>query len=240
MQKKSAKEPFKSQKSIWLLWVFFFSRTSHLWDLVQSTVFSPGHLARRHSHSGAGGVRKKNSLGFFSEKSPSGKSCVCLSMYTWGWGGDLTSLTRVNLQCSAGCNGATAICSKRFVLYILNTTQNDPVLSDFSELRKTTPAYVQSRAFTLQRQVTDKTSSKNIHLQGCLAKPCSQTRRKNALPFSHPTLSLYTAFTDQNPPWCSTIELSSHTTPNINGCTNSEQRMMITYHKILLFLPEDC
>lgn len=160
-------------------------------------------------------------------------------MYTWGWGGDLTFLTRVNLQCSAGCDGATAICSKRFVLYILNTTQNDPVLSDFSELRKTTPAYVQSRVFTLQRQVTDKTSSKNIHLQGCLAKACSQTRRKNALPFSHPTLSLYTVFTDQNPPWCSTIELSSHTTPNTNGCTNSEQHMMITYHKILLFLPED-
>lgn len=79
------------------------------------------------------------------------------------------------------------------------------MFSDFSELRKTTPAYVQSRAFTLRRQVTEKTSFKNIHLQGCLAKPRSQIRRKNAFPFSHPTLPLQAAFTDQNPPWCSTI-----------------------------------
>lgn len=133
-------------------------------------------------------------------------------MYTWDWGGDLTSLTRVNLQCSASCKEETAICSRWFVLLFLNTTQNYPVLSDFTRLRKTTPAYVQSRAFTLQRQVIDKTSSKNIHLQGCLENPAPRWGGK--MSFSHPTLTWYTAFTDQNSPWCSitTCFLTQHPT----------------------------
>lgn len=60
---------------------------------------------------------KKNRLGvFFWEKYLRKELHLPLSRCTWGWGGDLTSLTRVNLQCSAGCNEATATCSKRFVL----------------------------------------------------------------------------------------------------------------------------
>lgn len=36
-------------------------------------MFSPGHLARRHSHPGTGGVRSKNSFFFFLTKTPQNK-----------------------------------------------------------------------------------------------------------------------------------------------------------------------
>lgn len=78
------------------------------------------------------------------------------------------------------------------------------MLSDLSELRKIAPAYVQSRAFTIQIQVIDKTSSKNIHLQGRLENLVPRSGGKMSFPFlilgSH-----YTVFTDQKPLWCSII-----------------------------------
>lgn len=142
--KKSAKEPFKSQKTIWLLWSFSFLVQATCETLFRALYLVLGiwpddiHILELVEWG------KRIVLGFFWEKSLRKKLCLHPSMYAWDWGGDFTSLTRVNLQCSASCKGARAICSKRFVLLFLNTIQNNPVLSDFSRLRKATPAYVWS------------------------------------------------------------------------------------------------
>lgn len=61
------------------------------------------------------------------------------------------------------------------------------------------------KAFTLQQQVTGKTSSKNFHLQGYLRNPVPPSGGKRHFLLSHPTLFIHVIFTNQNPPWCGII-----------------------------------
>lgn len=56
----------------------------------------------------------------------------------------------------------------------------DLVISDFPELKKTTCADMQSRAFIPHRQVTGKRSPKNFLLQSCLRNPGPRMGRKSS------------------------------------------------------------
>lgn len=79
-------------------------------------------------------------------------------------------------------------------------TNNSVISADLSELRKKTlSAHVQSRAFTPQRQVTGKRSSKNFYLQGYLKNP-GPRMGENAVPLSHTSLLSHIIFMYRNPP----------------------------------------
>lgn len=69
-------------------------------------------------------------------------------------------------------------------------TNNSLISADLELRKKTLPAHVQSRAFTPQRQVTGKRSSKNFYLQGYL-KNLGPRTGENAAPLSHPPVTHY-------------------------------------------------